>query len=86
MSEQVWTFVIQGGAMAILAVMIIVIAPKIMSERINVLEKLSSTWLESHKRDRARLKEVVRSINKATEALTKIATLLEGIAHPRKDA
>jgi len=66
--KAVWSFLVEGGALAILAVLILHVLPKMLDKRVDALNELADKWVADREKDRAEHAREVSELAKAVES------------------
>jgi len=83
--DTIVSFLVQGGSLAVLAVLILYVGPRMMDRRVEAVEQLADKWAADREKDRAEHARQVAELVRAVEAAaTRIAYALAG-RHPPED-
>jgi len=83
--DTIVSFLVQGGSLAVLAVLILYVGPRMMDRRVEAVEQLADKWAADREKDRAEhARQIAELVRAVAAAATTIAAALAG-RHPPGD-
>lgn len=64
-----WPFVIQGGALVVLAVLVLIVGPRVLDRRVEAVEHIAELAAEAREKDRELIKQAVRTLDRIADCL-----------------